>query len=156
MFSDAVVWKWPEPRFGQDDVRPAIECALDEEPLPPHPVARPVDRTGTDDRGRDAAVLEQDAFELCLLRRIGVVAGLDRRLRLRDRDREVGEVVDALRLVERATLRVGVDRSRGDRDKCARVEREQLLGVRGLERNDVDDEIEAVGDPKPPSLFLLS
>jgi hypothetical protein len=43
-------------------------------------------------------------------------------------------------------LLVGVDRRRGDRDERAGLELEQLFRVRRLERNDVDDEVEAVRD----------
>jgi hypothetical protein len=90
--------------------------------------------------------LQQDEFELRLLRRISGVAGLDGRLRLGNRDRELGKVIDALRFVERASLGVGVDGGGGDCDECADVELEQLVGMCRLERDDVDDEIEAVGD----------
>jgi len=138
----------------QHDVRSAIERALDEVPLAPHPVARPVDGTRPNDRGRDAAVLEQNAFELRLLRRVRVVAKRNGRLRLRNRDRELGEVIDTLSLVERAALLVGVDRRGGDCDERAGLELEQLFSVRRLERNDVDDEVEAVGDGE--CAFLVS
>jgi hypothetical protein len=127
-------------------MRPAIERALDEEPFAPHPVARAVDSAGSHDRGREAAVFQQDAFDLRLPGGVRVVARRDGRLRLRDRDRELWKVVDALGLVERAALLVGVDGRRGDCDERAGLELEQLLGVRGLERDDVDDEVEAVGD----------
>jgi hypothetical protein len=43
-------------------------------------------------------------------------------------------------------LLVGVDGRGGDRDERAGLEREQLFGVRRLERNDVDDDVEAVRD----------
>jgi hypothetical protein len=138
----------------QHDVGSAIECALDEVPLASHSVAGPVDGAGPHDRGRDAAVFQQNAFELRLLRRVGVVAGRNGRLRLRNRDRELGKVVDALSLVERAALLVGVDGRRGDCNERAGLELEQLFGVRRLERNDVDDEVEAVGDGE--CAFLVS
>jgi len=140
----AILLKLPGAEVGQDDIRPAIECALDEEPLAPHPVALPVDRTRPHDRSRNTSVLQQDAFELHLLRRVRVVAGLYCRLRLRYRDRELGEVVDALRLVERTSLEVGVDRRRGDCDQRTGVELEQLHGVRCFERDHVDDDVEPV------------
>jgi hypothetical protein len=123
-------------------------------PLAPHAVARPVDRTRPNDRGRDAAVLQQDAFELRLLRRVRVVAWRDGRLRLRNRDRELGEVVDTLGLVERAALLVGVNGRGGDCDERAGLELEQLFGVRGLKWDDVDNEVEAVGDGE--CAFLVS
>jgi hypothetical protein len=75
-------------------------------------------------------------------------------LRLRNRDGELGKVVDTLSLVERAALLVGIDGRGGDRDERAGLEREQLFGVRGLERNDVDDELEAVRDGE--RAFLVS
>jgi hypothetical protein len=53
-----------------------------------------------------------------------------------------------LRFVERAPLPVGVDRGTRDGEERASIEREQLLRVRRLERDDVDDEIEAVRDGK--------
>jgi hypothetical protein len=51
-----------------------------------------------------------------------------------------------LRLVERAALLVGVHRCARDRDDRADVEGKELLGVSGLEGNDVDEQVEAVGD----------
>jgi hypothetical protein len=127
-------------------MRPAIECSLDEVPLAPHPVALTVDRARPYDRRRNAGALQQDPFELRLLRRIRVVSGLDGGLRFGNRDREFREVVDALGLVERASPRVGIDGCRRDCDERAGVELEQLVGVRRFERDDVDDEVEAVGD----------
>jgi hypothetical protein len=68
--------------------------------------------------------------------------------------RELREVVDALSLVKGAALLVGVDGRGGDRDERAGLELEQLFGVRHLERNDVDDEVEAVRDGE--RAFLVS
>jgi hypothetical protein len=48
--------------------------------------------------------------------------------------------------VERASLGVGVDGGGGDRDERADVELEELVGMCRLVRDDIDDEIEAVGD----------
>jgi hypothetical protein len=53
-----------------------------------------------------------------------------------------------VRFVERAPLPVGVDRGARDGDERSGIEREQPLRVRRFERNDVDDEIEAVRDGK--------
>jgi hypothetical protein len=75
-------------------------------------------------------------------------------LRLRNRDGELREVVDALSLVKGAALLVGVDGRGGDRDERAGLELEQLFGVRRLERNDVDDEVETVRDGE--RAFLVS
>src|SRR5439155_26480756 len=88
----------------------------------------------------------QYSFELRLLRRVRVVAGRNRWLRLGNRNRELGEVVDVLSLVERPALLVGVDRRGRNRDERAGLELEQPFRVRRLERNDVDDDVEAVGD----------
>ena len=90
----------------EDDVWPAVERALDEEPLPSHTVSLAVDRARTHDSSRNTPVLDQDALELRLFRRVGRVPRLDRRLALGNRDRELGKVIDSLRLVERPAERL--------------------------------------------------
>src|SRR6266536_1999877 len=72
----------PGAAIRQNDVRPVIDGALEEEPLARHPVAATVDRTRPDDRRRRSVVFQQHALELRLLRRVRLVAGCDRRLRL--------------------------------------------------------------------------
>jgi hypothetical protein len=128
----------------EQHVRPAVERSLDEEPFARHPVVSTVDRTRAYDSCGDAVVFEEDALELDLLGRVRLVARLDSRLALGNRNREVRKVVDALGLIERPSLLVGVDRGARDRDDRARIEPQQLLGMRSFERDHVNDEIEAV------------
>jgi hypothetical protein len=132
----------------EHDIRAAVERPLDEEPFAGHPVAAAVDRARAHDGRGNSPVVQQDPFQLRLLRRIGLVPRLDGRLRLGNGNGKVREVVDALRFVERAPLPVGVDRGTRDGEERASIEREQLLRVRRFERDDVDDEIEAVRDGK--------
>ena len=155
MFSDAVVWKRPDAAAREDDVRPVVERSLHEVPFASHPVTPAVDRARTDDRSRNFAVLQQDPLERDLLRRVRPVTGLDGRLGLRNRNGELGEVVDALSLVERSSLVVGVHGSARDRDQRAGVEPEQLLRMCSLEWNDVDHEVEAVRDRQGTILIAV-
>ena len=136
-------------------MRPAVERSLHEVPFASHPVTPAVDRAGTHDRCRNVAVLQQDPLERHLLRRVRPVTGLDSRLGLRNRNGELGEVVDALGLVERPTLVVCVHGSARDRDQRAGVEPEQLLARASLEGNDVDHEVEAVRDGQGTILITV-
>ncbi len=125
-----------------DEAAP-VEDPLDEVQLPRERGVRPVHRAGTDDGRPQGVPVEQGALDGDLLRRVRLVAGGDRALPLADRAGEVGEVVGPRRLVEGASLGVGVHRrARDDDDRAdASGQGQELLRMRPLVGDRVDDDV---------------
>ena len=100
----------------EHDHAAAVECSLHEMPFAWDRSAGAVDRPRPNDRGPQLFLTQQDPFDGGLLRRVVLVPGWHRRLRLADRSMEARELVRRLRLVERPAAIVGVDGATRDDD----------------------------------------